>query len=305
MRVLITGLPLFSKRLAEDLQRFDPENEYLFYNTYYSKFDLLKFIWKLAKADLVISMNGVTDKSRTLDMVLRFKKKLVLQWMGSDSLYAMERFQNDTIDRRYVDYSRNFVDSPWLFQELTSIDVQPEVVKFKYFESKKMPVDRYDELKAVTYISQERQLFYGFEWVIALAEKFSDIQFVVYGASSPLKIAPKNILWKGWQPAEVFTEAIRQAPIFLRLTEHDGYSVSVIEALTFGTEVLSRMPVEHTTQVYDIPHTINQFEMVIQRLEKREMCPDFLIAERAKTTFNKTKVLSNYLSKVKEVIYSN
>lgn len=302
MRVLITGLSLFSKRLAADLQAFDPENTYLFFDTYYSRKDLLKFIWNLRKADIVISMNGVTDRSRTLDLVLKFKKKLVLQWMGSDALYAIDRQKNGTLSRDYIDYAWNFVDSPWLLEEVGSIGVKPEVVKFKFFESSEKPVERYEALKVITYLSHNRQVFYGLDWVLQLAADNPDIPFEVYGTDASDKPGTSNISWKGWQEAEVFTKALREAPIFLRLTEHDGFSVSLIEALTSGCEVLTRMPVEYAVVVESPEDMLTKFKAVRQRVMARDLTPDLENARKVKAEFNREKALGGYVARLKALM---
>lgn len=300
MRVLITGLPLFSQRLAEDLQAFDPENEYLFYNTYYSKLDLLKFIWKLPKADLVISMNGVTDKSRTLDMVLKFKKKLVLQWMGSDVMYAMERHEKGTISRRYVDYALNYVDASWLKEELYSIHIPSELLPFKFYDQLDEPVLKYNGIEAVTYISQNRQDFYGMNWVRELARNFPAVPFHVYGAKNE-KEELTNIKMYGWQDHDTFKSAVKKAPIFLRLTEHDGNAVSIMEAQSFGSEVLTRLPFENSVEVKSEAQLMTAFSSMIAKIEARNYTPNAENIEFVKRNYNKDNVLLNYVNTLKSI----
>lgn len=298
MRVLITGLPLFSKRLAEDLQRFDPENEYLYLNTYYTKIGLLKFIWKLPKSDVVVSLNGVTDRSRTLDLVLKFKKKLILQWMGTDALLAMERFQNKTICRTYIDYATNCVDSPWLFEEVRSIGVQPINQHTKYLTKDIKPCKMYEGMGAVTYVAQERQEFYGLPMVIQLAEANPSIPFTVFGVSSTSYAIPANVKLMGWQPSDVVLETIKNTPIFLRLTEHDGFSVSVIEALALGTEVLMTLP-SPWTRLVNKENLISKFSEVCSMVETNQFKPNLALRENSMEVFNKSNVLKEYITLLK------
>lgn len=76
MRVLINGLPLFAKRLADELQKYDHKSSYIFLDTYNSKWAQLLFFIYLPFSDCVISMNGVTDNSGSLNLVLKWKKKI-------------------------------------------------------------------------------------------------------------------------------------------------------------------------------------------------------------------------------------
>ena len=150
MLVLINGLPLFSKRLAKELKEFDSSSNYIFCDTYNSKLQQLKFLLLLPFADVVISMNGVTDASGSLDAVMKLKKKLIMQWQGTDSLLAMERFKNGSIKREYIESAFHFVDSPWLFDELISVGLNPEYVFFKSAEVKNI-IAKYDSISAMTY----------------------------------------------------------------------------------------------------------------------------------------------------------
>ena len=300
MRVLITGLPLFSKRLAEDLQAFDPENSYLFYDTYYSRKDLLKFIWKLRRTDIVVSLNGVTDRSKTLDMVLKRKKKLVLQWMGTDALHAMERYQNGTMVRDYVDYAANWLDSSWLMKEVSSIGVKPQFQHCKYLIKDIKPVEQYDGISVATYIAQNRQEFYGMEWVIRIAEAFPAIQFSVFGVSETTYAIPSNIILKGWRTPEEVLEAMRNTPIFLRMTDHDGFSVSVIEATALGAEVLTRLETEWTHLV-DEKNVLEVFESAVNQVKERGLKPNMENSMSVLKEFDKTTVLTNYVNELKKL----
>ncbi|HOV11236.1 MAG TPA: hypothetical protein PLL90_05695, partial [Bacteroidales bacterium] len=105
MNIILTGLPLFARRLCEELSSFDQNNKYYFYNTYYSRKDRVRFLLRLPFADRVISLNGVSDRSGSMDWVLRFRKKLVMLWQGTDVMLAKERFETNTILLKYIRYA--------------------------------------------------------------------------------------------------------------------------------------------------------------------------------------------------------
>jgi hypothetical protein len=299
MKVLITGLPMFAKQLADHLAEADPSGKYLFFDTYYSKFGKLKFLMHLPFCSHVISMNGVSDNSGILNWVLRFRKKLILQWMGTDSLYAMERYHNGTINRRYIDYAVNAIDSQWLEEELKSIELDPVWLEFKFSTIDTEPISNYSKMVAVTYIAENRQVFYGLEWVKRSAELFPSIGFQVFGMSNPEVECPENVTFFGWQPASVFMEAVRNAPLFLRFTEHDGFSVSVIEALSTGAETMMTLPCELTTLVQNKDELESAFNSVIERITERGMKPNLEIAKKSKLKWNKQRLMSNYVQFLK------
>ena len=114
MNIVVNGLPYFSKKLVDDLQAFAPQHRFHFYDTYNSKFAQLKFAWALRKADLVISMNGVSDPSGSMDLAVKMKKKIWLNWVGTDVTLAIERFNKGTIYRKYIDQAKNHYNLEFL-----------------------------------------------------------------------------------------------------------------------------------------------------------------------------------------------
>ena len=83
MRVLINGLPLFAERLARQLKKYDSNSSFIFLDTYNSKWAQLKFFLLVPFSDCVISMNGVSDNSGSLNLVLKWKKKACTSMDGN------------------------------------------------------------------------------------------------------------------------------------------------------------------------------------------------------------------------------
>ena len=102
MLVLVNGLPYFGRILVRDLNEFDSKNKYIFLDTYYSKLDKLLFFFLVPFSKLIISFNGVSDNSGALNWVLKWKKKILMQWQGSDVMLAKQRSKENKIDLRYI-----------------------------------------------------------------------------------------------------------------------------------------------------------------------------------------------------------
>ena len=300
MRVLINGLPLFGERLANDLQKFDENSSYIFFNTYYSKWAKILFFFYLPFADLVISMNGVTDESGSLNLVMKFRKKLILQWMGTDVLLAMDRFKKHTINRKYVDYSKNFVDANWLKDELLSVNIKSEKLHFKYVEVN-LPIEKYSSISIMSYIPQNRQDFYGMDKIIELALIFPNIEFSLFGLDKTDKIIPKNIKLCGWVNSNVFKENLKKTPIFLRLTNHDGFSLAVLEALSFGAEAITSFKSEFVHKANTIEEIQDAINTAINAIEMRNYKPNLSVIEALNKEFEKEKIILNYIQKLKEI----
>lgn len=301
MLVLINGLPLFSKRLADDLNAFYTSNRFIFCDTYNSKFQQLKFLALLPFADVVISMNGVTDYSGSLNAVLRMKKKLIMQWQGTDSLMALERFKNGTIKRDYIDHASHFVDSPWLFDEVSSIQLKPQHVPFKFAEEK-IPIEKFSCISAMTYIADKRQAFYGIHQFKAVAEANPEVEFKLFGVINPEVKLPANVKSFGWVASDVFQKHLRETPIFFRLAEHEGFPVSVIEAMSFGCEVIMTSPYTYSHQAKTNEEVISAFEKVKQLVSSRNLIPNNDLINMVKRDYKRETILSNYIGKIISVV---
>jgi glycosyltransferase involved in cell wall biosynthesis len=301
MRVLINGLPLFAKRLADELQKYDPQSSYIFLDTYNSKWAQLLFFIYLPFSDCVISMNGVTDNSGSLNLVLKWKKKLILQWMGTDILLAIERFKNSNIDRKYIDYATNFVDSEWLFEEVKSINVPVEHVCFKSVTIQPL-IEKYEQISVVSYVAESRQEFYGMYKISEIAKIFPSIDFHLYGLKNTEFRTTSNVHFHGWVTPEVFAESLKSTPIFLRLTDHDGFSVSVIEALAYGCEVIMSLPFDITHLATTTEEAIDIIKMLSTKIEARGMTPNHTLIEAVKVRFNPEIIARNYIQKIKEIV---
>ena len=301
MRILISGLPLFARRLANDLKQAEPGSDFTAYDTYYSKTDQLRFMAALPFADAVISMNGVTDSSGSLDAVLLFKKKLIMQWQGTDVMLAVSRFKDGNIDLKYCNYATHWVDAPWLYEEVKSIGLEPETVHFKYATADS-PIKNYSSISVISYVPQSRQGFYGINRILNLAKNNPDVQFNLYGCTSAEVDLPSNVNLHGWVSEDVFKTAMKNSAIFLRLTEHDGFSVSVIEAMSVGCEVIVTMPFDHAFVARSGEETLNAFTRAKEKIIGRGLTPNQEVIAYVQNNFKKQEVIANYLKKLHQFI---
>ncbi len=300
MIVLITGLPLFTKKIEKDLNEFDSKNMYIALNTYYSIIDKVKFFILLPFSKIVISFNGVTDNSGTLNAVLLFKKKLIMQWMGTDALLAIERNTNKTINRKYIDYAIHFVDSSWQQKEVESLGIKTNFIRFKYGREIDA-VKEYKEVAILSYIAQNKQEFYGIKKVLIAAQDFPETQFRIVGLKNSDYELPSNVTLLGWVEEQEMIKELQNAAILLRMTDHDGFSVSVIEALSVGAEVIWSHPAENVHYVKNEEEMILAISDAINNVCKRGRKPNKKNMEHCNKRYNKKTLISDYIEQIKIV----
>jgi hypothetical protein len=250
--------------------------------------------------DIVISLNGVTDYSRSINWVLKFKKKLLFVWQGTDALLALQRIKNGTLYRAYIDNAFHFVDSPWLETEVKALGLRPKRVMFKPIIVNH-PLTHHHTLSVATYISQARKEFYGYSRVVKLAEAFPNITFHVFGMPSDALIHPPNMCFWGWTNHDIFLSQLKNTSIFLRLVEHDGLSVSLLEALSYGCEVISTMPFECCFHSENKNCDIEIFERVMTLIVERQHATNAANIEWVKRNLEPNLVLDTFYNAIKEL----
>ncbi|MFM7015435.1 MAG: glycosyltransferase, partial [Bacteroidota bacterium] len=163
-------------------------------------------------------------------------------------------------------------------------------------------VKKYSSLSAMTYIADKRQAFYGIHQFKALAENNPDIEFKLFGVVNHEVELPTNVKSFGWVASDVFQNHLRETPVFLRLAEHEGFPVSVIEALSFGCEVIMTSPYQYTHQAKTNEEVIAAFNKVKDIVKLRDFTPNHDLIEMTKRDYDQTNVISNYIEKIKSIV---
>lgn len=300
MLVLVNGLPYFSRKIVADLNECDKDNRYIFFNTYYSKWAQLGFLLTLPFCGAVISFNGVSDNSNSLNWALRFRKKMIMQWHGSDVEIAIERHKAKTINRKYIDYASHLVSAPWFTDELRDVLSAAEYAPFSYVREYGNE-SSYEEVSILTYIPKGREEYYGWNEIVSLSKEMSDIQINVCGTNGENLSQNGNITFLGWVDEEQLLKLMKSHAIFIRLTNHDGKAITVSQALSVGCEVI-------WTQPYTNCHLVkkNQNDLIqsvrnaIEVIQKRGLSPNHQNIMFAEKELLRDAVLDNYLRILKK-----
>ena len=198
MLVLFNGLSHFGKKLVAELNEFDPQNKYVFLDTYSSLKAKLLFIFLLPFSKLVVSFNGVSDRSGSMDWVLRFKKKLLMQWQGTDVQLALQRAQDGVIYNKYISYAEHVTDFQFLKKELDTIINNVTLLPYKHYSKDAVELINYKQLSVLSYVAKNREDFYGMHLIQQLAIKYPSIVFHIVGTDNEDFITSDNVKLLGW-----------------------------------------------------------------------------------------------------------
>ena len=298
MKFIFNGLSYFGKKLVADLNEFAPQHSFSFFDTYTSKLEQIKFATALPFSHLVISMNGVLDKSGSLDLVLKLKKKLLMQWQGTDTLTALEKSKNKKLNRKYIDYATHITDAPWMKEELSAIGIERDLIFYKWIAEQNTS-EKFKELGAYSYLPEEKENLYGWKNIYEIAKKHSDIYFHIAGTTGKKLEQLPNIKFLGWVDEQKMKELREQLPIFLRMPEHDGYSLSVLEALSCGNEVMWTMPHEQC-RLANKNNAEDVFNTIINDIKEKGLKRNESNIGFIRNAFSKEKVLSAFVEKLEE-----
>jgi glycosyltransferase involved in cell wall biosynthesis len=292
------GLPLFAKRLAERLSAFDPGNKYVALDTYYNKWDKVKARFLIPRSDAVFSINGSMTKSRVFDLALKKEIPLIMNWVGTDVLKAIEAERSNRANPEYKAKAIHFCEVDWIKEELSVIGIVPEIVNFASFDKEfelKLPEG---EFTVLTYISDGRAEFYGIKSVLNLANEFPEIQFLIAGTKAesyaPL---PANVKALGW--VTNMDELYDRSHVCLRFPEHDGLSTFILESLARGKEVLYKYPFNFCRHCDDD----ERLELEVRRLYSEFKSGELKINEEGahfvQREFNSEHILNGLITRFK------
>jgi hypothetical protein len=78
--------------------------------------------------------------------------------------------------------------------------------------------------------------------------------------------------------------------------------VSVIEAMSFGCEVIMTSPYAYSHQAKTNEEVLSAFEKVKQIVVNRNLTPNHDLINMVKRDYNKDVILSGYIEKIKSVV---
>jgi hypothetical protein len=252
MKVLLTGLPYFAHRSARYLTEYSPASDRFIPVDLKTGRGQARFLLEVPSADAVFCHWGTLIRSRALELAFRLRKRVVQFWMGTDVLDALEVAESGAAYPPYIHDCVHVCEGPWTRDELATIGVRAEVAPLAPMTSiapDASEISAPASFSVLGYVGRDREDFYGLPQYIRLAEDFADVPFTIAGIDSAPVALPPNLQLLGWTDEEF--RLYRDCAAYVRIPEHDGYSYSVREALTWGRHVVTSYPYPHCLYASD------------------------------------------------------
>ncbi len=289
MNIAIIGNSYFGQILTKQLSDFDKINSYRFYNTNEKKIDKIKFALDIFKTDIVYSVSATISNGGALNLALKFNKKIVQHFIGSDVLTAIDDYKNGNINKNLIENSRYLCEVDWIEEELKEIAIEAKVASIAIYEQRDINSSMPNKFTVLTYMSQGKEEYYGMNTLILLAQKFSDIEFRVAGIDSYNSL-PSNIKLLGWVDMD---KEFENSVCYLRNAKHDGLAFSILEALGYGKKVFYNYHFAHTIYFKNSNDLIEKISEQKKLFDSSKLKINQKAIDFVKKEFSKEKVLNN------------
>lgn len=305
MRVIFNGLPYFTGDLVDSLKIKFPHDDWRFFDTYGSFVDKVKFSCFLPFADLFFSFNGIYDQSGTYDFAKVLKKNTAVFWHGSDVLELQKKVEKDTSFINYLKKCSHFSDAPWLIEELNGLGISAGRLLFKYFDCSEQIGEHYDNpSRVVIYLPEGKEDFYGWQQVLELSQLYSSFEYhIVANTGEFLNGSTRpNIYFHGKLHKKVYLDLLKQSSILFRWVPHDGYSLSVIEAMGYGLEIVWTYDIREEKKL-PFEQYKEYFRQAIERISKRNLKRNFDNIHWVKINADKESILNRFYETISNLIH--
>ncbi len=244
-RVLILGLPYFGRLMESDLNRRGWRARYHPHPGRNPR-HWTRLLPDFARADLVYLISSRIDR-RSPQAILAWlsPRPIVIHWVGTDVLFALEAFRAGNASRRLLDHAVHLADAPWLTGEIGELGVTADYAPMPVPGlSPNEPPPLPAEFRVLVYFpvdSLDRE-DYDAETIFHLVDDFPGVRFLLI--PSPPETLPRplspNLEARGW--VDDMEAVYRETTVYLRLTHHDGTSFMAVEALSRGRHVIWTFP---------------------------------------------------------------
>jgi len=195
-----------------------------------TKLDFTRAAFSLMRAEALVAVGGPSPPPRLTAVARSLNVPIVVVWVGSDVLAVTSSRAH------YVREALNLSVAPWLSQELKAAGVDAPYVPFIGVQIPALPeAAASGTLRVLTYLPKNRADFYGRRHVYTCAAALPDSAFEVVGSDAVDAAAPPNVRFLGWVSPERLFDGV---DVLLRLPEHDGMSVMVLDALAHARHVI-------------------------------------------------------------------
>lgn len=215
----------------------------------------------LSQSDIIYWIYGKGPSIKKYSKIWIDKEPLIINhWIGSDVLGEMKRNQDHGINQiqnliqDYIFYRKarkgglvNLAAAPWLVEELSKFHINATYLPITTIDTNTLgsiDIHQVKDIDFLSYLPIRSFEFYGGDKLIKLARRWQNYKFLFVCPDLnefPHTInreIPRNVIVSPRVNREEMNELFKRSKFFIRYTQHDAISLSVLEALYFNLQVL-------------------------------------------------------------------
>jgi Glycosyl transferases group 1 len=199
-----------------------------------TRWGTLRALWAMRRADALVSFGGPGPNAALAEVATTRNVPVTVIWAGTDVVLAKASPFDMAVTNQSAFY--NIADGPWLVDELRECGVDSVYLPVTAVNATASVRPFPARFRVLTYLPEPRRAFYGDSRIYAIARAMPETEFAVIGNGTRNPSAPPNVTFLGHVgdvPAQ-----IDASTVLLRLPEHDGKSMLVLETLARGRHVI-------------------------------------------------------------------
>ncbi|MGZ3497429.1 MAG: hypothetical protein ACXWNK_01615 [Vulcanimicrobiaceae bacterium] len=231
-RAVIVGFDYYARYLAQLMNELSDHWELQAFDS--SRIGTARALWTIRHADALISFGGPAPNVALAEAARLRDIPVFVIWAGSD----VRKAASDP-SRLEVIKSQGFInlsDGAWLVDELLELGIKAVYRPVTAIHAGGPPKPFSSTFRVLTYLPEPRRDFYGQQRVYQIARALPEVTFQVIGAGARNPEAPPNVDFCGYVGDMV--DRIDASTVLLRLPDHDGKSMLVLEVLARGRHVV-------------------------------------------------------------------
>lgn len=227
---IFLGNEHFAKKIISELSK-KTYDFFLYFDTSNKLIDKILYLIALPFSTSVYSVSGSVCPGFALLSAFYLKKRIIMHFVGSDVTQSIKDYQTGCMNRAFVKHCTVLSNAKWLQAELLVINVESEIVSTYLEEDPYIPCSP-KSMKVLCYLGNDKEEFYGLNYLIAAADAFPDIKFTVIGTlNHQLFTNYSNVNSLGWLARDKLLPIINEHLILLRICEHDGLGHLAVDSL--------------------------------------------------------------------------
>lgn len=265
-----------------------------------TRFGTLRAVMATLGADAVIAFGGPGPNMAIVEAARWRNIPVIVLWAGTDILTAKRDPQLLELIKRYRFI--NVSDGPWLVDELRELGIESKYVPVTAIEPAPLIAPLPERFSVLTYLPEPRRSFYGEKLVYSIARELPEVPFRVVGRGGRNPVAPPNVEFLGH--IHHMPRAIDESSVLLRLPEHDGKSMLVLENLARGRHVVWNYDfpgVHHAERAGDAACILRE---LVKQHQQGKLEPNIVGYQYVATRFTRSQLAAGFIATLDEAAAS-